>query len=175
MNLNISNHKLIRTLEEYRQLKKEVRWIAEDLRALETSIYSPRGQRYSKTPRGPGGHEGHTMEAAVIKHDRLIAHYNRKIAEINELLLKVEQAIEMLPDSNQRSALRLYYIQGLEWRKVAEKMCYDERTVYRFRDAGLKALAKIDLGAAQPELAGMVVHIDDYRLTPSDTSQAAGL
>lgn len=174
MNLNISDHKLVRTLEEYRQLRKEVRWIEEDLRALETYIYSPRGQRYSKTPRAPGGYEGHTMEAAVIKHHRLEAHYNRKIAEINDLLLKVEQAIEMLPDSNQRSALRLYYIQGLDWRKVANKMGYEERTVYRHRDAGLKALAKIDLEAVQPETAGMVVHIDDYRLTP-DISQAAGL
>lgn len=171
---NYTSVEIIRALEEYRALKREASFLAEDLKAYEARLYSPRGQRYSKTPRAPGGHEGHTMEAAVIKHERLEAHYNRKIAEINDLLLKVEQAIEMLPDSNQRSALRLYYIQGLDWRKVANKMGYEERTVYRHRDAGLKALAKIDLDAVQPETAGMVVHIDDYRLTP-DISQAAGL
>ncbi len=74
-----------------------------------------------------------------------------ELAEIEEMfadtirryrthIAMVDEAIDDIPDANQRRVLRLRYMDGLLWTDIAKRTKYDERSCYRHHDAGLEAL-----------------------------------
>ena len=85
----------------YRMLTYEVKKLRSTLSALEASIYSPAGQRYTHTPRGTSG--GHSMDDVIASHAALEELYREKLAAKNAQLLAVEQAIESLAEAISRS------------------------------------------------------------------------
>lgn len=128
----------------YRMLTFEVKKLRSTLSALEASIYSPAGQRYTLTPRGTSG--GHSMDDVIASHAALEQLYREKLAEKNARLLAVEQAIESLPDPAQRLVMRYRYIDGHGWRKVCSLMQprgYSERTIYRLHGEALQKLKEV--------------------------------
>lgn len=126
----------------YRQLAHEVRRLRANLQALEATIYSPSGQRYSHTPRS-SSNQGRTMDAVVASHVALEELYLEKLTQKNQQLLAIELAIEALPDPGERLVMRYRYIDGHGWRRVCELMQskgYSERQVYRLHGWALEKL-----------------------------------
>ena len=131
--------------QNYRQLAHEVRRLQASLRALESSMYSPSGQRYSLTPRAPSS-QGHTMDNVVASHAALEELYREKLVEKNTQLLAIEQAIEALADPGERLVMRYRYIDGYGWQKVCMAMLargYSERQVYRLHGWALEKLKEV--------------------------------
>lgn len=128
--------------QNYRDLAHEVRRLQASLRALESSMYSPSGQRYSHTPRATSG-QGHTMDNVVASHVALEELYREKLLAKNEQLLAIERAVETLADPGERLVMRYRYIDGYGWRKVCMAMQargYSERQVYRLHGWALEKL-----------------------------------
>lgn len=131
--------------QNYRLLAHEVRRLRMELNALEGTIYSPTGQRYSLTPRASSG-QGRTMDDVIASHAALEDLYRAKLAEKNSQLLAVEQAIESLTDPAERLVMRYRYINGYSWRKVCMQMQsqgYSERQVYRLHGWALDKLKEV--------------------------------
>lgn len=132
-------------LMEYRELVHEVRQLRTTLAALEDCMYSPRGQRYTATPRATTG-KGKTMEDVVGKHIELEALYREKLADKNARLLVIEHAIEALETPAWRLVLRQRYIDGYSWGRICAEMAslgYSERSTYRMHGEALLKLKEV--------------------------------
>jgi DNA repair exonuclease SbcCD ATPase subunit len=129
----------------YRMLVKEVKQLKEQLEALEASLYSPKGQRFTTTPRATNG-TGNTMDAAVERHLELMQLYEDKLAEKESRQLSIEMAIESLEDTAERVVMRDRYLCGRSWRSIVMKLAdigYSERQVYRLHGFALFKLKEI--------------------------------
>lgn len=132
-------------LKNYRALVLEVQQLKEQLTVLESSIYSPKGQRFTSTPRVPSGDRS-TMDGAVDRHIKLVALYRDQLADKEARQLAIEQAIESLADTPERVVMRELYIAGRSWPAVLNKMQklgYSERTVYRLHGFALLKLKEV--------------------------------
>lgn len=72
--------------------------------------------------------------------DRLIAlerRVNERIREMCRLKRLAMDAIDRVDDSRMRELLELYYIDGMTWEQVAERMSYDVRWIYRLHGRAL--------------------------------------
>ena len=131
--------------KNYRALVAEVQQLKEQLVVLESSLYSPRGQRFTSTPRVPSGDRS-TMDGAVDRHAKLVRLYREQLAEKEARQLAIEQAIESLDDTPERLVMRELYIAGKRWPAVLckmQKLGYSERTVYRLHGAALWKLKDV--------------------------------
>jgi chromosome segregation ATPase len=131
--------------QNYRILTREVKQLREQLEALESSLYSPKGQRFTSTPHAASG-SGKTMEAAVERHMQLVEYYHEKLAEKETQQLVIERAIDSLEDEGERVVMRDRYIAGHSWRYIVAKMAergYSERTVYRLHGFALLKLKEV--------------------------------
>lgn len=131
--------------KNYRALVLEVAQLKEQLRVLESSLYSPRGQRFSSTPRAGSGPKK-TMDDAVAGHIKLEALYREQLAEKEARQLAIEQAISSLSDTPERVVMRERYIKGCGWPAVIRKMQslgYSESTAYRLHGLALLKLKEV--------------------------------
>jgi hypothetical protein len=123
----------------YRILVKEVSQLKEQLEALESSLYSPTGQKFTTMPRATNGSRN-TMDEAVERHMDLVKLYEEKLAEKESRQLSIEMAIESLEDTAERVVMRDRYILGRSWRSIVMKLAdkgYSERQVYRLHGFAL--------------------------------------
>ena len=131
--------------KNYRTLVVEVQQLKEQLAVLESSMYSPKGQRFTSTPRVPSGDRS-TMDGVVDRHLKLVELYEADLAEKEAKQLAIEQAIQSLGDTPERVVMRELYIFGRRWPAVLSKMQklgYSERTVYRLHGAALWKLKEV--------------------------------
>lgn len=131
--------------KNYRAILLEVQQLKEQVKILESSLYSPKGQRFTSTPRVPSG-ERSTMDGAVERHIKLESHYMEQLAEKEAEQLAIEQAIASLVDPAERTVMRERYINGKSWPAVVRKMQelgYSERTTYRLHGYALAKLREV--------------------------------
>lgn len=132
-------------LEDYRALLREIRQLKGRLTALESSVYSPKGQRYTSTPSARSG-DGFTMDDAVHRHAELEKFYRQAIARAEAQQLAIEKAIATLGTAVEREIMRARYIEGLGWQKICERLRpkgFSERTVYRLHGEALLKLREV--------------------------------
>lgn len=129
----------------YKVLVLEVQQLRDQLAVLEGSMYSPKGQRFTSTPRAPSG-GGSTMEDVVARHMKLEELYRGKLAEQESRLLGIEGAIMSLSDPGERAVMRERYIVGQRWPAVVaklQKQGLSERQVYRLHGYALAKLKEV--------------------------------
>ena len=129
----------------YRILSKEVQQLRNQLQTLESSLYSPAGQRFSTMPRSSSGPKK-TMEDAVAGHIKLSDMYMEKLMQQEEHLQRIEEALDSLPDPAQRVIMRERYVLGRSWVSICDtmrKQGYSERTVYRLHGFALLKLKEV--------------------------------
>lgn len=129
----------------YRALLLEVQQLREQVKILESSLYSPKGQRFTSTPRVPSGDRS-TMDGAVERHIKLDGYYREQLAEKEAQQLAIEQAIDSLEDTAERVVMRERYINGKGWPAVVRKLQeigYSERSVYRLHGYALAKLKEV--------------------------------
>lgn len=132
-------------LKNYRVLLLEVQQLKDQLQALESSLYSPKGQRFTSTPRVPSG-ERSTMDGAVEAHIRLERRYREELADKEARQLAIEEAIASLQDPAERTVMRERYLFGKGWPAIVSKMQkigYSERTTYRLHGYALAKLKEV--------------------------------
>ena len=130
---------------QYRLLAREVKQIKNQLSALEASMYSPKGQRFTHTPRATCP-KGNTMDDLVQIHSELETHYREQLAKREAQQLRIEQAIDSLEDTAERQVMRDRYINCYSWNRIGEEMTkkgYSIRQVYRIHGMALFKLREV--------------------------------
>lgn len=131
--------------KSYRALVIEVGQLQEQLKILESSLYSPKGQRFTSTPRSPSGYRS-TMDGAVDRHIHLYNKYAAELADKESQQLAIETAIASLADPDERVVMRERYIKAQEWPVVIRKLQkegYSERTIFRLHGTALLKLKEV--------------------------------
>ena len=131
--------------KSYRILTREVKQLHGQLKALESSLYSPKGQQFSTVPRATSGPKK-TMEDAVAGHMKLETLYQEKLAEQEARQLVIERAINSLGETPERVVMRARYIEGKNWIDIVrdmQKLGYSERTTYRLHGFALAKLKEV--------------------------------
>ena len=132
-------------LKRYRELVLEVQQLHDQLMALESSLYSPKGQWFTSTPTATSG-KGSTMDAAVARHMALEKLYHEELADKEAMQLRIEEAIQSLGDTPERVIMRERYIKGRGWTSIIrdmQKLGYSERQVYRMHGYALLKLKEV--------------------------------
>lgn len=117
----------LRELEQYRDQKREVellqrqidgltqrpaRIVSDTVQAsMDKFPYTP----YTATIRG-------VDQSAERRHARLLGIYHRRLAELEQEQMEVEQWIASLEDSKLRRIVTLRYVQGWSWRRVGSEV-----------------------------------------------------
>lgn len=87
-----------------------------------------------------GGAGGRSMELAVEQIDDLTRKLGEQQAEAVRIRIQIGNAIASVPDGRLRELLRLRYIEGLTWEKIAVGLNYSFRQVTRMHGEALTAI-----------------------------------
>lgn len=77
--------------------------------------------------------------------NELRQYYRQEMERLDLEQLAIEKAINSL-DSRERTVLRLYYIEGLNWEQVAVKVNYSWTATHNIHSAALDKLKLLDNG-----------------------------
>lgn len=124
-------------LLQYRRLRAKERSVREAMQEAHELAGALKSPSLSGMP-----HSGvmRDLSDAIEKCDLIDRKYAAVLAEVLRTRERIEASIEMLGDDRQEAVLRMRYISGKSWQRIAQEMAYDERTIYRIHGAGLRSL-----------------------------------
>lgn len=124
-------------LEQVRKQKERVEYLEQDVQYLDDAMSSTGSTSFCKT----GGHAGSPQAGFVLLVERKDAKQRQLEAEksrLAELIAKVDEVIDAVPDPKMRRVLKLYYLENFSTKEVAEKMNYTVQHVNRLMNKGLE-------------------------------------
>lgn len=131
----------MRSAKEYlmqvRKQKERVEYLEQDIQYLDDAMTSTGSTSFGKT----GGHTGSPQTGFVLLVERKDAKQRQLEVEKNRLAALIAQedaAIDTVPDPKMRRVLKLYYLESLSTKEVAEKMKYTVQHVNRLMNKGLE-------------------------------------
>lgn len=110
-------------LEQVRKQVERVEDLKQDVQYLDDGMTSIGSTSFCKT----GGHSGSPQAGFVLLVERKDAKQRKLDFEKNhlaELIAHADAAIDTVPDPKMRRVLKLYYLENLSTKEVAEKMNY---------------------------------------------------
>lgn len=125
-------------LKAYRAIRLERDKLRSLLEEMEATIYSPTIPKLNPAP-GGGRNGASPVEIAATKHDELRTRYLQKVAELEDAMAMIEEAIKML-GNRERTLIRLHYIKGKTWEEVCVDMSYSWRQIHRIHAKALEKL-----------------------------------
>ena len=131
-------------LLRYRDGKKDVRRLEEELEELDEMQKNVRGVRYSGYSDMPrGGRKKTDLSDYIVEiektQEKICAARYQRIKVFQE----VKDAIEQLPTATEREVMSYRYLRLMEWEKISGKIDIDLRQIYRIHDKALKSIEKI--------------------------------
>ena len=124
-------------LEWVRKQKERVEYLEQDVQYLDDAMSSTGSTSFCKT----GGHAGSPQAGFVLLVERKDAKQRQLEVEKNRLAALIAQedaAIDTVPDPKVRRVLKLYYLENLSTKEVAERMNYTVQHVNRLMNKGLE-------------------------------------
>lgn len=132
------NEKVKQWLWQYRDAKKEVRRLEEELQELIELQESCGAIQYSDMPKGGGSQSDLSDEMA--KREKIW----RKIckARYKRIMVfeKVKSVIDCLPTVEQRMIMSYRYLRLMDWEKICVKTGYSWKHVHRFHAKALEEI-----------------------------------
>lgn len=84
---------------------------------------------------------GDGFAGIIIKLSDLDRQIEREISSLSAVRREVCRIIDLIPSGNIRTLMRMRYISGYKWERIAHEMNYDIRWVYRMHGKGLSMVA----------------------------------
>lgn len=126
-------------LIHYKDIKKEIKHIEEQLARLEIRVSSPRTPILTDMPAGP--HNTSQFEDDVIKLIELKEKYKNLLSDLYGRQLAVEESIKDL-DPIERDLIRCRYFNGDKWEQVQKKIGYAQKQTHRIHNQAIEKLKK---------------------------------
>lgn len=92
----------------------------------------------SDMPHGP--HQPDKLTDGVAAIIELDAEIDRKVDELCEMRQKIIKQIDSIGDDKQRRVLKLRYISGMKWERIAIEMHYDRMQIWRIHGDALSSM-----------------------------------
>lgn len=120
-------------LRRARTVDRRVDEATERVERLRARLEAGRMSSITGMPRG-GGSDWTATADKLIELEQVV---NRRTREMVRWKLMAIDAIRAVEEPRLAELLELYYIDGLTWERVAERMGYEVRQVYRLHGAAL--------------------------------------
>ena len=120
-------------LRRARAVDRRVDEATERVERLRARLEAGRMSSVTGMPRGGGSDWTQTADR-LIELEQAV---NRRTRELVRWKLAAIDAIRAVEEPRLAELLELYYIDGLTWQQVAERMGYEVRTVYRLHGMAL--------------------------------------
>lgn len=117
----------IEELKEYRSIKREIDHIRTQIAEADKNMTYLQSIVISDMPKG--GTAVNKLERAIENKDKLFELLCQKIEQLSTAQIKIEYAISQLPPM-EREIMRLRYIDGLRFEKIALKTNYAVRNIF---------------------------------------------
>ena len=124
-------------LEQVRKQADRVEYLMQDVQYLDDAMISTGSTSFGKT----GGHAGSPQAGFVLLVERKDAKQRKLDVEKNrlvELITQADTAIDTVSDPKIRRVLKLYYLENLSTKEVADEMKYTVQHVNRLMNKGLE-------------------------------------
>ena len=125
-------------LRAYRDMRRERDQLLGKIEEIEVVLYAPRTQKLDGMPRS-GHRDGSWLDDLLEHQAELLKKYRSLEMELSKSILEIEEAIDTLAP-RERALMRLYYIDGLTWERVAVEMHYTWRQAHRIHGKALEQL-----------------------------------
>ncbi len=125
-------------LRAYQTAKKDVEKLNEELKEMESRLYSPKAPSLDGMPKASGVTG---MDDLIIRYLELQRIYDEKVKRMFNTFDEINEAINDLP-SDERYIIRCRFILGLTIRQTAEESNYSEAQVKRIQRRVMSELIK---------------------------------
>lgn len=132
------NEKVKQWLLRYREARKDVRRLEEELRELVEIQRGISAIGYTDMPKGGSG-QGDLSEF-MVRQENAVSKIREAQARRFDLLQEIEKVINSLPAADERDIITMRYISGKPWHAICNICGYEWAQVHRIH---LKALAEI--------------------------------
>jgi hypothetical protein len=134
----MTNKEKIKFLSQYTKLQIEFENSLENYKRLLNNLSYPAAKinvlSHAPSSKGNSGENPIEMEyLRLLRAESVLGNIQRRLATI-------EDCINMLDDSVQRTVLRLRYIDGLTWEKICVKISYEWAWTHRIHSSALEKL-----------------------------------
>lgn len=117
----------IKELSKYHNIKIEIEQLNDNLKNLDnTSISSP---KLTDIPHGTSSADS-PVENLVIKKSKLESILEKKKTKLLDEQLKIENFLKTVEDSTIRIIIRARFIDGENWKQIADKLHFERTTPY---------------------------------------------
>lgn len=129
-------------MENCASLAREVNDIRERLARIHSNL--ERTTPVLREQPGSGAQPKDKLCEGIVLLDTVERMYAKKISKHLSRVVWIEKAMDTLTLPMQRSIVRLYYIDGLTWDELADKVHYSVKQCQRMRDRALQTMG-VDL------------------------------
>jgi len=120
-------------LRQVRQADRRIDEATERVERIRAKLEAGRMSSVTGMPRG-GGKDWTVTADALIELERGV---NARIRDMCRLKRLAMEAIDQVDEARLREVLELYYLDGMTWEQVAERMGLDLRWVFRLHGRAL--------------------------------------
>ena len=112
-------------------LERDVEWLEKEM----TAINSPFGHAGGGTHKPEAGFE--SIVARKVEKEQMLEEAK---AQLTELLLDADRAIDAIPDLRARLVLKMYYLEEISTKDIAHTMFYSKQHVNRLMNKGYQLM-----------------------------------
>ena len=132
-------------LKKYGQIKVTIENLKDDIEMWQEEMDSDIAAPITKYDIQPGGGASTmtTVEAAVARHDKLMAmiqHNERQIKNLERIIRKIDRAIDGL-DTEDQNLIRGHFIEHRRWRELSAEKFFTEKWARERSRKALKVIA----------------------------------
>lgn len=122
-----------------RELRRELKKLKDDLRALDEVLYVPKGYVLDDMPKANLGVFSFVLEG-ILKREETEEKYKRYLSEFLREKERLEKVILERLGENEAAVLREYYLRGRTWREVSDVLAVSESWMFKLHRRAFRTL-----------------------------------
>lgn len=126
-------------LKKYTETKREIEIIEDKLEYLKEKKTSINSMIITDMPKGTFS-DNDRFGQLLVQIEELTELYKKKMQNLLNEQIKIENVINELDDPLQRNIMRLRYLQGLSWEKICVEINYRWRQTHKYHSEALKKI-----------------------------------
>lgn len=122
-----------------RELRRKLKRLKDDLRALDEVLYVPKGYALDGMPKSNLGVFSCVLEG-ILKREETEEKYERCLNEFLREKERLENVILERLGENEAAVLREYYLRGRTWREVSDVLAVSESWMFKLHRRAFETL-----------------------------------
>lgn len=123
-------------LKSYRDVQREIKDLDYRMAQLRLKYTAPSAIEYSDMPKAHNTE--HDLSEYVAKMDEMTDYMISKYTRLRGIEVDIYLRLDKMEKQDERELLRLRYIDGMTWEKIADRLGFDVRHIHRIHGRALQ-------------------------------------